>query len=372
MDGAEVLQPESDQVFRLAYTSRAVAKMPRDAVVCLARDAAANNRRTEVTGVLLADAGVFVQWLEGPKAHVDALMARIATDPRHRDVSVLSAGWAAERRFPDWPMQLAGSGLTPDDVRTTAGPPVDADRAMRAFDRAAALRSRAAAAIQRNASDAAAADVEEFAERLATCASTQLPEFPTLVLEDLGRRARWVDAVCGIFARGWQDDVWSSAEVVLGLAHLNCLWQRAGRVPEPIRPLGRVAVVVPPGSHEMIGAIVKADLLRAGGTSVRIVLEPDPDAALGALTEAADRAIIVAGPRVGLSRDAERAAVFADRARDLFGDREVLAGGRAFGPLCAWQDRWALARARLDGEPAGGPKSAEVLARRALAHLGWP
>ncbi|MEM6745535.1 MAG: BLUF domain-containing protein, partial [Pseudomonadota bacterium] len=264
MDGAEVLQPESDQVFRLTYTSRAAAEMPRGAVVSLARDAAANNLRTEVTGVLLADAGVFVQWLEGPKAHVDALMARIAADPRHRDVSVLSAGWAAERRFPDWPMQLAGTGLTQGDVRTAAGPPVDADGAMRAFDRAAALRSRAAAAIERNALDAAA-DVEAFAERLASCTATQLPKFPPLVLEDLGRRARWVDEVCGIFARGWRDDVWSSAEVVLGLAHLNRLWQRAGRVPEPVRPLDRAAVVVPPGSQEMIGAIVKADLLRAGG-----------------------------------------------------------------------------------------------------------
>lgn len=63
-----------------------------------------NNRIADVTGLLVAFDGWFVQALEGPREHVGALLDRIMTDPRHRDVMVLDRCLAECRAFRDWNM----------------------------------------------------------------------------------------------------------------------------------------------------------------------------------------------------------------------------------------------------------------------------
>ncbi|RKR74832.1 FAD-dependent sensor of blue light [Frondihabitans australicus] len=64
----------------------------------------ASNRRLGITGLLLHDAGRFVQILEGEPSAVEDRYARIAGDPRHTDVRLLLCEEEDERRFPNWSM----------------------------------------------------------------------------------------------------------------------------------------------------------------------------------------------------------------------------------------------------------------------------
>ena len=66
---------------------------------------ARNNRRDEITGLLAHAGGIFIQAVEGPPHAVDALMARLRSDTRHRDLRVLGEDVASERAFPAWVME---------------------------------------------------------------------------------------------------------------------------------------------------------------------------------------------------------------------------------------------------------------------------
>ena len=52
-------------------------------------------------------AGLFFQWIEGPKAEVMALVELIEADPRHEMMVILSTDEEMrERIFPTWDMEL--------------------------------------------------------------------------------------------------------------------------------------------------------------------------------------------------------------------------------------------------------------------------
>jgi hypothetical protein len=63
-----------------------------------------NNQAAGVTGFLIFDRDSFLQVLEGPRVALDATMARIAEDDRHRDVSVIEVRPVAQRAFHAWTM----------------------------------------------------------------------------------------------------------------------------------------------------------------------------------------------------------------------------------------------------------------------------
>lgn len=63
-----------------------------------------NNLRDGLTGLLFANGKRFLQVLEGPTAAVEAAFARVAVDPRHRAIVVLSRREIAEREFGNWAM----------------------------------------------------------------------------------------------------------------------------------------------------------------------------------------------------------------------------------------------------------------------------
>jgi hypothetical protein len=64
-----------------------------------------NNPRHNVGGVLCYSDGHFFQCLEGAANDVEAVYRRIATDPRHQDIRVLSRRPVGERRFKAWSMK---------------------------------------------------------------------------------------------------------------------------------------------------------------------------------------------------------------------------------------------------------------------------
>ncbi len=71
----------------------------------------ARNARDELTGVLLAHNGWFVQVLEGLPSRLTRLLLHIGSDPRHRDMQLVEFVTADARRFGDWSM--AHATLTP-------------------------------------------------------------------------------------------------------------------------------------------------------------------------------------------------------------------------------------------------------------------
>jgi Sensors of blue-light using FAD len=101
---------------RLLYASRAAESVNADALAAIVKRSKEHNPSVGVTGVLCfcTNAHVFLQVLEGGRGAVSALYNRIAQDPRHRDVALLSYEEIGERHFSSWSMgQVNMSRLNP-------------------------------------------------------------------------------------------------------------------------------------------------------------------------------------------------------------------------------------------------------------------
>ena len=91
---------------RLLYVSRAADSVSAEALAAILKKSKENNAATGVTGVLCFcfNARIFLQVLEGGRDAVSALYNRIAQDPRHREVVLLSYEEIGERHFSSWSM----------------------------------------------------------------------------------------------------------------------------------------------------------------------------------------------------------------------------------------------------------------------------
>lgn len=92
-------------VYQLIYLSYIVdgldALKLTDEVLETARK---RNPDLDITGVLIYRNEFFVQLLEGDKEKVLSLFGKIASDPRHYNLSVLARQEVSERLFSDWSM----------------------------------------------------------------------------------------------------------------------------------------------------------------------------------------------------------------------------------------------------------------------------
>ncbi len=103
-------EPGGTPLYSVVYCSRASLGDDRFALDRIVAKAQRSNPAQAITGVLVFGGGVFFQWLEGPRARVEALMSRIRADPRHDDVVVLSESEEVrDRLFPHWSMELVSS-----------------------------------------------------------------------------------------------------------------------------------------------------------------------------------------------------------------------------------------------------------------------
>lgn len=66
-----------------------------------------NNPRQNIGGVLCYKDGYFFQCLEGEPHDVEAVYQRIARDPRHQEIRLLSRRTVTRRRFTSWAMKYA-------------------------------------------------------------------------------------------------------------------------------------------------------------------------------------------------------------------------------------------------------------------------
>jgi len=101
---------------RLMYASRAAEGVDQEELVAILRKSKANNPALGITGVLCLclTERIFMQVLEGGRGAVNRLYHRIASDPRHSDVELLSFEEIGERRFAGWSMgQVNMSRLNP-------------------------------------------------------------------------------------------------------------------------------------------------------------------------------------------------------------------------------------------------------------------
>jgi hypothetical protein len=102
---------------QLIYVSTAVQQpMSAAEIEALGAASAARNISRGVGGLLVHDARYFVQVLEGPVATINRLYLRIAQDPRHTRVELLSYHAIERPQYADWSMralELAGSDWHP-------------------------------------------------------------------------------------------------------------------------------------------------------------------------------------------------------------------------------------------------------------------
>lgn len=74
-----------------------------------------NNQRDEITSALIFHDGEAAQMIEGKRVDVDRLLARVARDPRHRNLRVLQDRPVLKRQTAN-PVRL--SALSPDQAQT--------------------------------------------------------------------------------------------------------------------------------------------------------------------------------------------------------------------------------------------------------------
>lgn len=99
---------------RLMYASRAAETLRPEVLGAILKKSTQNNPAVGVTGVLCFSGDIFLQVLEGGRSQVSKLYNRIAADPRHRDVVLLSYDEIEERSFAGWAMgQVNMSRLNP-------------------------------------------------------------------------------------------------------------------------------------------------------------------------------------------------------------------------------------------------------------------
>lgn len=68
-----------------------------------------NNQRIGVSGMLSFRNGYYLQVIEGGDFEVNKLFARICSDDRHKDISVIFNTSISQRSFPKWSMKLITS-----------------------------------------------------------------------------------------------------------------------------------------------------------------------------------------------------------------------------------------------------------------------
>lgn len=96
-------------MLQLVYISSAnpAAPCPTQDILTVSRR---NNARDRITGLLYADAGRFLQALEGPEDAVEAAYSRIRQDARHRAIVMLSRRTIERREFGHWEMAHRAPG----------------------------------------------------------------------------------------------------------------------------------------------------------------------------------------------------------------------------------------------------------------------
>ncbi|HSW20044.1 MAG TPA: BLUF domain-containing protein [Ramlibacter sp.] len=98
---------ETPQVARVIFASRSHIAAPVHEVMEQIRAAAVrNNERLGITTALLHQSGWFIQWKEGPVDALQAVMRRVAGDPRHTGMRIVHASHGPRLLHGLWSMAM--------------------------------------------------------------------------------------------------------------------------------------------------------------------------------------------------------------------------------------------------------------------------
>ena len=95
-------------MYRLIYKSRSREDIDWAFVNALVNSSETKNEEAGITGVLLATRTHFLQVIEGGFDDINRLYLRIARDPRHDEVQLISFGCVESRLFGGWAMHSVG------------------------------------------------------------------------------------------------------------------------------------------------------------------------------------------------------------------------------------------------------------------------
>ncbi len=88
----------------LLYVSSSIKQLNDEELLEILQVSRDNNSSKDISGLLLYKGGNFMQVLEGPDEAVMSLYEKIASDPRHKAVSIISKEQIQKRQFPAWEM----------------------------------------------------------------------------------------------------------------------------------------------------------------------------------------------------------------------------------------------------------------------------
>lgn len=89
---------------RCVYTSIPSRTGRTGVIEDILRVARPRNAEFRITGFLLRSETFYLQFIEGPSAHIDQLMINIRKDSRHQAVVELPFTFGEARAFPEWSM----------------------------------------------------------------------------------------------------------------------------------------------------------------------------------------------------------------------------------------------------------------------------
>ncbi|KQQ32380.1 blue light sensor protein [Duganella sp. Leaf126] len=95
---------------RLLYASHAASDTPPGTIATIMQQSHNYNPRHGITGVLCHSDRLYLQVLEGGRAQVNALYAKILRDPRHTGAVLLHYEEISERRYSGWTMGQVNLG----------------------------------------------------------------------------------------------------------------------------------------------------------------------------------------------------------------------------------------------------------------------
>ncbi|NYS26260.1 BLUF domain-containing protein [Rhodobacteraceae bacterium 2376] len=99
---------------RITYISAAKGLLSQDEIRKILEVSRRNNQRDGISGMLAYHDGSFFQVIEGPEPEIDALLRRIARDPRHSAILQLLSAEVSSRAFPEWRMAYVDLSQAPD------------------------------------------------------------------------------------------------------------------------------------------------------------------------------------------------------------------------------------------------------------------
>ena len=91
---------------RAFYISRSAGPQTSVVTGSILKTAVGFNRIHQITGVLCQGDGFFLQVLEGERAIVNQLYARIVRDSRHKEVELVKFEEISQRKYSQWSMAL--------------------------------------------------------------------------------------------------------------------------------------------------------------------------------------------------------------------------------------------------------------------------